>query len=156
MEEVRTQAKAAVGLDILWKALTKELRFVVPKAIPNLVKDVEMIEGDGGLGSVLLFNFCSDASPMTYQREKIVELEESLHQIALEVIEGGHLNHGFSSYKTTFMLTAIGEQETLVDIKVSYQFDQKDDRITKMPLKTTDSTLYFIKCLETYLLNADS
>jgi hypothetical protein len=30
---------------------------VAQKAIPNLVKDVELIEGDGGLGSVLLFKF---------------------------------------------------------------------------------------------------
>lgn len=60
MEEVRTQAKAAVGLDTLWKALTKDLRFVVPKAIPNFVKEVQLIEGDDGdLGTVLLFNLCS-------------------------------------------------------------------------------------------------
>jgi hypothetical protein len=55
-QQVQTsQAKVGVGLEVLWRALTKELRFVAQKAIPNLVKDVELIEGDGGLGSVLLF-----------------------------------------------------------------------------------------------------
>jgi hypothetical protein len=57
-QQVQTsQAKVGVGLEVLWRALTKELRFVAQKAIPNLVKDVELIEGDGGLGSVLLFKF---------------------------------------------------------------------------------------------------
>ena len=62
IDELKTQAKVGVGLDALWKALTKELRFVVPKVIPNLVKDVEVIEGDGGLGTLLIFNFCSGES----------------------------------------------------------------------------------------------
>ena len=59
IEEVKTQAKVGVGLNALWKALTKELRFLVPKVLPNIVKDVELIEGDGGLGTLLLFNFFS-------------------------------------------------------------------------------------------------
>ena len=59
IEELKTQAKVGVGLNALWKALTKELRFVVPKVLPNIVKDVELIEGDGGLGTLLIFNFFS-------------------------------------------------------------------------------------------------
>jgi hypothetical protein len=87
---------------------------------------------------------------MTYQKEKIVELDESLHQITLQVIEGGHLSLGFSSYKTTFILTATGEQETMVHVIVSYESETQE---TITPSKTTESTLYFLKCLETYLLN---
>jgi hypothetical protein len=34
---------------------------------------------------------------MAYQKEKIVELDESLHQITLEVMEGGYLILGFAS-----------------------------------------------------------
>jgi hypothetical protein len=55
--EVETQAKVGIALEALWSALTKELRFVAQKAIPNLIKEVELIEGDGGLGSLLLFKF---------------------------------------------------------------------------------------------------
>jgi hypothetical protein len=58
-QQVQTsQAKVGVRLEVLWRALTKELRFVAPKAIPNLVRDAKLIEGDGGLGSVLPFKFC--------------------------------------------------------------------------------------------------
>ncbi|KAL4619502.1 hypothetical protein ACB092_06G083400 [Castanea dentata] len=105
--ELKTQAKVGVGLNALWKALTKELRIVVPKVLPNIVKNVELIEGDGGLGTLLLFKFFSG---------EIVELDESLHRIALQVLEGGYLNKGFAFYKTTFQLTAMAEQETLVDV----------------------------------------
>jgi hypothetical protein len=88
---------------------------------------------------------------MAYQKEKIVELDESLHQITLEVVEGGYLSLGFASYKTTFILTSTGEQESLVDVRVSYHHSQTDQE-SAIPSNTVDSTLHFIKCLESYFL----
>lgn len=46
---------------------------------------------------------------MTDQKEKIVELDEAQRKIELQVIEGGHLNLGFTTYGTFFKLTGTGE-----------------------------------------------
>lgn len=62
MNEVKTHAIVHVEIDALWKALAKDMRFVIPKIIPNLVKSVEIIEGDGGIGTVFLFSFSSGKS----------------------------------------------------------------------------------------------
>ncbi|XP_031254393.1 phytohormone-binding protein-like isoform X1 [Pistacia vera] len=153
MKEVKSQVKAGVEIGTFWKALTKDMRFIIPKIVPNLVKEVELVEGDGGLGSVLLFKFGSDVSNMSYQKEKIVELDECLHIISLQVVEGGHLNLGFSVYKTTFQLTSIGEHETSIDVIVAYESEVEE---SSKPSKTTASALAFIKCLESYLLNGAS
>ncbi|KAJ4726247.1 Major allergen Bet v 1 [Melia azedarach] len=150
MKEVKSQAKVGVSVESLWKALALDMRFIIPSVVPNLVKEVQIIEGDGSLGTVLLFNFASGVPHMSYQKEKIVELDDSLHRISLQVVEGGHLNLGFSSYTTTFQLTASGEQETSVDIIVAYESQAEE---TANPLKTIASSLGFIKCLENYLLN---
>lgn len=66
----------------------------------------------------LLLGTISDVPKMSYQKEKIVELDESVHKFGLQVIEGGHLNFGFSSYKTTFQRTSIHDKETLVSIEI--------------------------------------
>ncbi|KAI6690414.1 hypothetical protein NL676_027242 [Syzygium grande] len=116
MKEAKTQVTADVGIDSLWKCLSKDLYSIVPQVLPNLVQNGEIIEGDGGLGSVILFNFGPDVPNMKYQKEKIMELDESLHRIGLQVIEGGHLDLGFTFYKTTFQLTSISEKQTLVDV----------------------------------------
>ena len=51
-------AKVGVGVDVLWKALSKDLRVVVPKAIPHVFEEeVHVIEGDGGLGTIYLLNY---------------------------------------------------------------------------------------------------
>lgn len=62
MKEVKTQVKAGVDMGAIWNALTQDMRFIIPKIVPNLVKEVEVVEGDGGLGSVLLFKFGSGES----------------------------------------------------------------------------------------------
>ncbi|KAF5728014.1 hypothetical protein HS088_TW21G00156 [Tripterygium wilfordii] len=149
--EVKTQVKVSHGVEPFWKALAMDYMLVIPQIIPNLVKNAEFIEGDGGLGTVILFTFGPNVPAMKYQKEKIVELDATLHRIAMEVVEGGHLNLGFSSYKTTFQLTALGEQETLVDLTVTYE--SEIDQESSMPSKTTASALTYVKCLENYLSN---
>ncbi|KAJ4845239.1 hypothetical protein Tsubulata_003851 [Turnera subulata] len=157
---MKKEVKAAnvtvgVGLDILWHALSKDLKVMLPKLMPNLVKDAKVIEGDGGLGSIFLFTFGSEVEAITYQKEKVTDLDESLHRIGLQVIEGGFLEvRKFSHYKTIFQLTAaIGEQETAVDVTVEYESQAEDDAI---PTKTLSASLHFIKCLENHLLNGTS
>lgn len=59
MKELNTQTEVSVGVEILWQALAKDLKVIVPKVLPHIVKDVEVIEGDGGLGTILLFTFGS-------------------------------------------------------------------------------------------------
>ena len=95
----------------------------------------------------------SYGSIAAYQKEEIVELDESFHRIALQVLEGGHLNKGFSFYMTTFQLTAIAEQETLVDVTVSFETETETYQESTMPSKTIKATLEFLKCLETNIMN---
>lgn len=58
VKEIKTEIKVGVGIEALWKALSKDLRFLAPKIAPNLIKNVELIEGDGtSTGTVLLFSF---------------------------------------------------------------------------------------------------
>ncbi|XP_030441053.2 phytohormone-binding protein-like [Syzygium oleosum] len=151
MKEAKTQVTADVGIDSLWKCLSKDLYSIVPQVLPNLVQNGEIIEGDGGLGSVILFNFGPDVPNMKYQKEKIVELDESLHRIGLQVIEGGHLDLGFTFYKTTFQLTSISEKQTLVDVVYELETEQ-----AVLPSQTTAGALACIKGLENYLLSTDT
>lgn len=59
MKELKAQAKVGVGIKLLWGALAKDICFALPRIIPNLVKEAQILEGDGGLGTVFLFKFGS-------------------------------------------------------------------------------------------------
>jgi len=87
----------------------------------------------------------------SYQREKITEFDEGSHEIGLEVIEGGYLSQGLSYYKTTFKLSAMEEEKTLVNVKISYDHESDIEEKVK-PTKTSQSTLLYLRRLERYLL----
>ncbi|XP_030549820.1 phytohormone-binding protein-like [Rhodamnia argentea] len=151
MKEAKTRVTVDVGIGSLWKCLSKDLLSILPQVIPNLVQNGEVIEGDGGLGTVILFSFGPDVPNMKYQKEKIVELDESVHRIGLQVVEGGHLDLGFTFYKTSFQLTAISEKQTLVDVVYERETEQR-----VLPAKTTAGAIACIKGLENYLLSTDA
>ncbi|XP_057453738.1 phytohormone-binding protein CSBP-like [Lotus japonicus] len=153
IKEFNTQTRVSVGLETLWTVLSKDFVFISPKVLPTIVKDVQVIEGDGGVDTILIFNFFPGVSPLGFQRERITEFDEISHEIGLQVIEGGYLSQGLSYYKTTFQLSSIGELETLVNVKISYdhESDEIDEKVK--PTKTSQSTLMYLKRLENYLQN---
>jgi hypothetical protein len=58
-KEFNQQVEICVELETLWQALSKDLIVTIPKIIPNIVKDVKVIEGSGGIGTILLLTFFS-------------------------------------------------------------------------------------------------
>ena len=54
-ETIKAQRTVGVGVEALWRCMSKDLASVMPKIMPDIVQSVEVIEGDDGLGSVLLF-----------------------------------------------------------------------------------------------------
>ncbi|KAK1407081.1 hypothetical protein QVD17_38692 [Tagetes erecta] len=149
MKEDIAQVTVSIPIKDLWKAMACDMRHVVPKVLPDIVSEVELLEGDGGFGSMLLFKFCPDVPKVSYQLERIVEYDESVYQIALEILEGGHIDHGFSSYTTAFKLTQVSEAKTLIDIKVLYETKPEHNHT---PGDTIKATFRYINSLEQYLL----
>lgn len=57
VKEAKGQVKVDVAADLLWRGLSKDIVTTVPKIVPNLVEKGQIVEGDGGLESVILFEF---------------------------------------------------------------------------------------------------
>jgi len=56
-KEFNQQVEICVKIETLWQALSKDLIVTIPKIIPNIVKDLKVIEGSGGIGTILLLTF---------------------------------------------------------------------------------------------------
>lgn len=149
-KEETGQVKVNVGIEFLWGALVKDLSSLLPTIIPKLVTEAETVRGDGSFGTVYLFKFGPGVPNMSYQKEEVVELDETLHRIGLQVIEGGRLDLGFTFYKNTFQLTAVGDSETLVDLTVNYVTECQETEVP--PGESVKSGVHFIQTLETFLL----
>ncbi|KAM1150165.1 hypothetical protein ACFX13_031458 [Malus domestica] len=143
------QITVGVAVEALWKAMALDAVTVIPK-IMSTVRSIDVIEGDGGRGSVLRFNLAtwSDGA----QTEKIVELDESHYRYALQVIKGPALTlRNFSALTTFFQLKKIGEQETLVDMKVVYETEKEEVNSSEIAMQPVTS---YVQLLEKYLLES--
>lgn len=86
------------------------------------------------------------------QTEKIVELDDSEYRFALKVLEGPALTlRNFSALTTSFQLSKIGEQETLVDLKVVYETEKEEANTGDIALQPAIS---YIQFLEKYVLES--
>ncbi|RXI03691.1 hypothetical protein DVH24_004343 [Malus domestica] len=112
------QITVGVAVEALWKAMALDAVIVIPKIMSNIVRSIDVIEGDGGLDSV---------ESNRVQTEKIVELDESQYRYALQVVKGPALTlRNFSALTSFFQLRKMGEQETLVDMKVEYETEKEE------------------------------
>ncbi|KAM1808057.1 hypothetical protein ACFX11_030987 [Malus domestica] len=147
------QITVGVAVEALWKAMVLDAVIVIPKIMSSIVRSIDVIEGDGGLGSVLLFNLATySVESNRVQTEKIVELDESQYRYALQVVKGPALTlRNFSALTSFFQLRKMGEQETLVDMKVEYETEKEEANSGEIAMQPVTS---YIQLLEKYLLES--
>ncbi|KAM1041550.1 hypothetical protein ACFX2I_030691 [Malus domestica] len=147
------QITVGVAVEALWKAMALDAVIVIPKIMSSIVRSIDVIEGDGGLGSVLLFNLATySVESNRVQTEKIVELDESQYRYALQVVKGPALTlRNFSALTSFFQLRKMGEQETLVDMKVEYETEKEEANSGEIAMQPVTS---YIQLLEKYLLES--
>ncbi|KAL3505674.1 hypothetical protein ACH5RR_031056 [Cinchona calisaya] len=74
----------------LFKALILDADNLMPKIAPQAVKNVELIEGDGGPGSIKQMNF-GEGSQIKYVKHRIDALDKENLTYAYTMIEGDSL-----------------------------------------------------------------
>ncbi|GLJ33407.1 hypothetical protein SUGI_0672370 [Cryptomeria japonica] len=137
----------------VWKVFTKDFVDVFPKLLPNSFTSIQLLEGDGGVGTLFLFKFGAAVHKgMTYQKEKVVEKDEGKHIIALEVIEGGHRQMGFSYYKTRFEMKDKGESSCVIHCNIEYE-TVSGEPVTTL---TADASKVVFKAIESHILSPTS
>ncbi|XP_039155348.1 major allergen Pru ar 1-like isoform X2 [Eucalyptus grandis] len=80
--------KSAIAPSRMFKALIVDSHIVIPKIVPEGIKSVEFIEGDGGAGSIKKTNF-AESSPIKYTKHKIDALDVENCYCKYTLIESG-------------------------------------------------------------------
>ncbi|XP_020101471.1 major pollen allergen Bet v 1-G-like [Ananas comosus] len=121
---VSDEAKFAVGLDRLWKVLRDD-HVHLPKMVPDHVASAEIVEGDGGPGTVKKIAFTPAAKIVIYVKRRLVMLDESNHVFKYEVLEGG-VSEKIKSQTFEFKFESTGDVETCV-VRLKVEYDTVDD-----------------------------
>ncbi|KAG9459531.1 hypothetical protein H6P81_004039 [Aristolochia fimbriata] len=71
----------------LWKAFGDSAN-LIPKLLPELIPSIEVLEGDGGAGTVQKFNFKHDLKHLTHVKNRIEAVDDDNRVVKFRVLEG--------------------------------------------------------------------
>ncbi|GAA0185339.1 pathogenesis-related protein [Lithospermum erythrorhizon] len=135
----------------LFKAWFVDINTLLPMVAPDQVKSVDLIEGNGGPGSIKQVNF-TEAVPIKYVKYKIDALDEKKLTYADTVIEGGELSDKVEkvTHEIKFIATSYGG--SFVN-SVTKFYTKEGASLTEDELKASkDGAFGLIKAVEAHLL----
>ncbi|KAI3936382.1 hypothetical protein MKW98_000656 [Papaver atlanticum] len=120
--KISKEVHVPVPASDLWAVYgTLELIRLIKKLLPEILRDFEVVVGDGGVGTVLKLTFPPD-SPVTGYSEKFKKVDNDKRIKVTEVVEGGYLEVGFSLYRVTYEITEKGAHSSVI-ITIEYELD---------------------------------
>ncbi|KAK7329502.1 hypothetical protein VNO77_23672 [Canavalia gladiata] len=131
----------------LFKAMVEDSDNVFPKAFTNYIKSVELIEGDGGPGSIKKVTLAEG-----YVKHKVDLVDEENYAYHYTVVEGSVLLEPLEKVSYEFKL--VGNPDGGCIIKsMEKHYTKGDAQLSEEFLKTNkERSAWFIKVVEDYLL----
>ncbi|WVZ21726.1 hypothetical protein V8G54_009048 [Vigna mungo] len=142
---------SAVAPSRMFKALITDSRTLLPKLLPQFIKEVNVIQGDGEAGSIEQVNF-AEASPFKYVKHRIDEVDKEKLECKYTMIEGGPLGEKLESIAYEVKFEATSDGGCLCKMTSKYNvigdFEVKEEEIKE----GRESSLGVCKVVEAYLL----
>ncbi|KAM3234250.1 hypothetical protein T459_32584 [Capsicum annuum] len=125
------EIEVPVAANEVWKIYgTIQLANIVVKHLPNIVHRVDILEGDGGVGSILKVTFPPGTPLLTSHKEKFVVVDDVKRVKIAQVVEGGLLDLGFTLYKVKFEV--IEKDKDTCITKATIEYEVKEEAIANV------------------------
>ncbi|KAA8548704.1 hypothetical protein F0562_000388 [Nyssa sinensis] len=135
----------------IFKATILDSHNLIPKLMPQAIKSIEIIQGDGGPGSIKQINF-AEGGNFNYMKHRIDELNEKTYTYTYTLIEGDALMDKLEKICFEVKLERSPNGGTVS--KMTSKYYTKDDFVlTEEEIKAgKDKVLGMYKVVEAYLL----
>lgn len=136
----------------MFNALIVDSSSLIPKLLPQFIESVNIIQGDGGQGSIEQVNF-SQGTHFNYVKHRIDELDRENYICKYTMIEGDALGDKLESiaYEVKFEGTSAGgcicKMESKYHTNGESEVREEDIKAGK------DSAIAIYKVVEAYLLD---
>ncbi|KAK4586583.1 hypothetical protein RGQ29_023653, partial [Quercus rubra] len=134
----------------LFKAFVLDSDNLIPEVLPQAIKSTEIIEGNGGPGTIKKITF-GEASKFKYAKHRIDALDPENCTYSFSVIEGDALTD-IASVSTEMKFVASPDGGSIMKSTTKYQtkgdFQLKEEQVQA----TIDKATGHFKAVEAYLL----
>ncbi|XP_068331924.1 major strawberry allergen Fra a 1-3-like [Pyrus communis] len=150
-----TEYTSAIPPARLFNALFLDIDNLIPKIAPQAIKTVEILEGDGGVGTIKKVSF-GKGSEYNYIKHKVEGLDKDSFVYSYSLIEGDVISDKLEKISYEIKLVAFGTGSNIKSI--SHYHTKGDVEIKEEHVKAgKDKALGLFKLIENHLLaNPDS
>ncbi|KEH37168.1 putative START-like domain, Bet v I type allergen [Medicago truncatula] len=135
----------------MFKALITDSSNLLPKLLPQFIKDVNLIQGNGEAGTIEQVNF-AEASPFKYLKNRIDMIDNDNLVCNYTMIEGDPLGDKLESIAYEVKFEAIDDGGCLCKMTSKYNaigdFEVKEEEIKE----GRENSIGICKVVEAYLL----
>ncbi|CAA6669126.1 unnamed protein product [Spirodela intermedia] len=135
----------------LWKAGILDADVLLPKLLPEVIASVDIIEGDGGVGTIKQCNFTPAVPDQKFVKDRTDVLDGENFVFKYTVVDGGFLGSRISSYSFEFSFTVSGAGSK-GKLTLSYETADETPLSEEEVGKIIFGSDAMIKALEGYLL----
>ncbi|KAG5555179.1 hypothetical protein RHGRI_012648 [Rhododendron griersonianum] len=145
-----TEVTSSVPPAKLFKGFILDSDTLVPKVLPQAVKSVETLQGDGGAGTIKLITF-GEGSKHKCVKHKIDAVDKENFTYSYSIIEGDALD-GFESISYHIKIVPSPDGGSIFKTRSIY-CPKGDNKITEEEIKSgKDKASIIFKAVEAYLL----
>ncbi|XP_057774082.1 norbelladine synthase-like [Salvia miltiorrhiza] len=112
-----------------WKLYgTLQLAKIVEEALPDLISKIDVVQGDGGAGTVIeLFFAPGMEGGLKSYKEKFTVVDEEKRVKETEVVEGGYLDMGFRVYRVRLEVREVEGNEKQCITRATIEYELKEE-----------------------------
>ncbi|XP_022719879.1 S-norcoclaurine synthase 2-like [Durio zibethinus] len=123
------EVPAAVIWDI-YRSL--ELGRLLNELLQDEIGTVEVVQGDGGVGTILKITFAPGIPGPTYMKEIFTKIDDEIRVKESEVIEGGYKDFGFEYCGYRLQIIEKDAKSSIIRSSIEYEIDDKLQEIASL------------------------
>ncbi|XP_059667427.1 norbelladine synthase-like [Cornus florida] len=123
---VSEEMEVQVSAKEVWELYgTHRLIKFVEEELTDVIHKLEIVQGDGGAGTILKITFPPGKSTFSSYKEKLIKIDNEKRVKEAEVIEGGYLDLGFTLYKVRFEVMEKSENCCISKFTIEYEIKEE-------------------------------
>ncbi|XVF30512.1 hypothetical protein REPUB_Repub16aG0064300 [Reevesia pubescens] len=118
--------QVGVPAAVVWDAYAGlELGRLVDKLLPDVIGRVEVIEGDGGVGTIAKLTYPPGSPGIGYMIERFTKVDNENRVKETEVIEGGYKALGVDLVRIRLEILEKDSESCIIRSSIEYEVDDK-------------------------------
>ncbi|XP_028112712.1 S-norcoclaurine synthase 2-like [Camellia sinensis] len=118
LEEIEVNVPASQAWELYG---TLQLAKFIGEELPNVIEKIDVIQGDGGVRTILNIIFPPGTPGFSSYKEKFTKIDDKKRVKETEVVEGGYLDFGFSLFRVRLEIIEKGEESCITGSTIEYE-----------------------------------